>query len=284
MKVPERRSELLRAVRHLHIKRQLFADSYQLPDGWGRRKKTKATPKKKKARRGKPSKQSNNHQTSKEGPRLSSEEMSARRSEYERIRRQDPEFREKHRFYSKEYYWKARDAEKCRPPCKETAKPGETRCKKCAEKHRISRRMNDAKRYAKAKLEKEAQRSEIPLMQKLPCPHHWKAPWHWKHPQDFRTIRNSIPKNRPSPLTGENTNKQSPNSPSAGSTTGSTCREGAKRRRNPVSARPASKNPPDQDKPDASAVMICTLSTTGGAGQRRKYPRQADTTGIGKFR
>ena len=159
MKVPKRRSELLRAVRHLHIKRKLFADSYQLPDRWGRRKRTKATPKKKKARRGKPSKQSNNHQTSKERPRLSPEEMSARRSEYERIRRQAPEFREKHRFYSKEYYWKARDAEKCRPPCKETAKPGETRCKKCAEKHRISRRMNDAKRYAKAKLEKEAQRS-----------------------------------------------------------------------------------------------------------------------------
>ena len=72
------------------------------------------------------------------------------RLEYERQRNQTPERREHHRLHAQERRRKAKELGLCKS-CPNPAKPGQTRCPTCAEKHRESRIRSKAKRRAEAK-------------------------------------------------------------------------------------------------------------------------------------
>ena len=72
------------------------------------------------------------------------------RREYERLRGQRPERKEAHRQAQVKRRQQAKELGLCRS-CNAKAIPGQTRCETCAEKHRASRRIYDAKRRETAK-------------------------------------------------------------------------------------------------------------------------------------
>ena len=72
------------------------------------------------------------------------------RREYERARSTTPERKEYQRQSRQRRIQIAKEAGKCRD-CSNLAIPSQTMCETCAEKHRISRRKNDARRRAEAK-------------------------------------------------------------------------------------------------------------------------------------
>ena len=74
-----------------------------------------------------------------------------RRREYERARSKSPERMEYNRHLAQEQRQKAKELGKCRNCTEHTAIPGQTRCTTCAEAHRQSRRLSDARRRAAAK-------------------------------------------------------------------------------------------------------------------------------------
>ena len=67
------------------------------------------------------------------------------RLQYDRQRDQTPEGRKSHRLYAQEHSRKPEELGKCKS-CSNPAKPGQTRCPTCAERHRESRRRRDAKK------------------------------------------------------------------------------------------------------------------------------------------
>ena len=74
----------------------------------------------------------------------------SKRGEYERLRGQRPERKEAHRQAQAKRRQQAQELGLCRS-CNAKAIPGQTRCETCAEKHRASRRIYDAKRRETAK-------------------------------------------------------------------------------------------------------------------------------------
>ena len=94
-------------------------------------------------------------QTSKPLPESSTETISfTSRQDYERHREQRPECREIHRRTQQEKRKKAKALGMCRN-CNNKAIPDQTRCDTCAERHRMSRRRNDADRRAKIKADQD---------------------------------------------------------------------------------------------------------------------------------
>ena len=71
------------------------------------------------------------------------------RQEYDRQRNQTPERRESHRLWAEKRRRKAKEIGKCKS-CPNPAKPGQTRCPTCAEKHREYKRRSKAKQEAMA--------------------------------------------------------------------------------------------------------------------------------------
>ena len=67
------------------------------------------------------------------------------RLQYDRQRSQNPQRREHHRLHAQESRRKAKELGLCKS-CPNPAKPGQTRCPTCAEKHRESNRRSNAKR------------------------------------------------------------------------------------------------------------------------------------------
>ena len=83
---------------------------------------------------------------------LAPAEMETNRQErlqYDRQRDQTPEGRESHPLYAQERRRKAKELGLCKS-CPNPAKPGQTRCPTCAEKHRESRIRSNAKRRESA--------------------------------------------------------------------------------------------------------------------------------------
>ena len=70
------------------------------------------------------------------------EDQQEERREYDRQRSQNPERKEAHRLQERERRRKAKELGLCRE-CSNPAKPGETRCEPCAEKHRVGRRRSE---------------------------------------------------------------------------------------------------------------------------------------------
>ena len=70
--------------------------------------------------------------------------------EHEEVRRKSPERKKYRRRYAQEQRQKAKELGLCRN-CNKPAIPGQTRCTTCAEHHRQSRRLSDAKRRVAAK-------------------------------------------------------------------------------------------------------------------------------------
>ena len=77
------------------------------------------------------------------------EDRKRKRAEYERARSQTPERMEYRRLLAQEKRQRAKELGKCRT-CSNQATPSQTRCPTCAEKHRQSRRRNDAERRESA--------------------------------------------------------------------------------------------------------------------------------------
>ena len=73
------------------------------------------------------------------------EDRKQQRTEYDRQRDQTPERREYYRLHAQERRRKAKELGLCKS-CPNPAKPGQTRCPTCAEKHRESRIRSKAKR------------------------------------------------------------------------------------------------------------------------------------------
>ena len=135
-------------------KRQLFLESFEFPPGWGRSKRTKSNPKPKSARPKKPSKQPSNRKASPRRTPLTPDEKAERNRKYSQNKRQTPEAKERRRLYDQEKKQRCKELGLC-VNCEDPAKEGETRCEKCAKKHSATRRLNDAKRYARAKQERD---------------------------------------------------------------------------------------------------------------------------------
>ena len=70
--------------------------------------------------------------------------------EHEGPKQLQPEHREASRQTAKDWRERAKELGLCRD-CREQAIPKQTRCEACAEKHRVSRRKNDAKRRTAAR-------------------------------------------------------------------------------------------------------------------------------------
>ena len=116
-----------------HPKRQLFVDTFQLPQPGGKKK----APSKIKS-------------TKKPSP---PEKPAAKRTPL------TPEARrEKQRTQHKEKQERLKSLGLCRH-CPKPAIEGQTRCETCAEVHRVSRRKNDARRWTKAKQSKDLARA-----------------------------------------------------------------------------------------------------------------------------
>ena len=79
------------------------------------------------------------------------------RREYEQVRSQYPERKEYRRLLAQGKRSRAKELDQCRN-CSKQAKPGQTRCPTCAEKHRESRIRSNAKR--RAAVEETAGRQE----------------------------------------------------------------------------------------------------------------------------
>ena len=71
------------------------------------------------------------------------------RQEYDRQRNQTPERRESHRLHAQERRRKTKELGICKS-CPNPAKPGQTRCPTCTDKHRESRIRSKAKQEAMA--------------------------------------------------------------------------------------------------------------------------------------
>ena len=78
------------------------------------------------------------------------EDQQEERREYDRQRSQNPERKEAHRLQERERRRKAKELGICRE-CSNPAKPGETRCEPCAEKHGVERRRWQTNRKARDK-------------------------------------------------------------------------------------------------------------------------------------
>ena len=85
-----------------------------------------------------------------QGDRPERTSISPERREYDKARSRSPERREYNRHLAQEQRQKARETGQCRN-CSRPAIPGQTRCPACAEAHRQSRRISDARRRAAAK-------------------------------------------------------------------------------------------------------------------------------------
>ena len=72
------------------------------------------------------------------------------RLQYDRQRDQTPERKEYRRLLAQERRRKAKELGLCKS-CPNPAKPGQTRCPTCAERHRESKRLSKAKQEAMAK-------------------------------------------------------------------------------------------------------------------------------------
>ena len=139
-------------------KRQLFLESFEFPDGWGRPKRAKSNPKPKSARPKKPSKQPSNRKASPRRTPLTPDEKAERNRTYTQNKRQTPEERERIRLYDKEKRQRRKElglCVTCGQACKGRRNPLR---EKCAKKHSATRRLNDAKRSARAKQERDAER------------------------------------------------------------------------------------------------------------------------------
>ena len=135
-------------------KRQLFVESFEFPPGWGRTQRAKSNPKPKSDRPKKPSKQQSTRKASPRKPPLTPDEKAERNRKYSQNKRQTPEAKERRRLYAQEKKQRCKELGLC-VNCEDPAKEGETRCEKCAKKHSATRRLNDAKRYARAKQERD---------------------------------------------------------------------------------------------------------------------------------
>ena len=119
-----------------HARPQLFIDTFQIPERTGKKKH-------------KPNSNANNTKPKK------SKKLTAPKAPVPKRTPLTPEARrEIQRTRQKENRERAKSLEICRH-CGEPAIEGQTRCKQCAEKHRISRRAYDGRRHAAAKQHKE---------------------------------------------------------------------------------------------------------------------------------
>ena len=142
----------------LYSKRIIFQHTFPLPrESSPRTKPTKGTAKK--PRKAKPKGETEKPLTPK---RLSQQRPKKDRREYDQKRNQLPERREQHRLLAQDKRRKALALGLCRS-CKNPSIPGQTRCPTCAEKHRLSRRLYDAKRRAMAR-QQVAQGQQAMLM------------------------------------------------------------------------------------------------------------------------
>ena len=127
-----------------HVKRYIAQHSFQIEH----KKRTKPTRKKRAAKTPRPKPLKKPKATPK--PRATDEAAKQARREYNRLRRQRPEVKERQSVKFKERLEEAKALGLCRN-CRKLAIEGQTRCEECAERHRVSRREHDRKRRAAAK-------------------------------------------------------------------------------------------------------------------------------------
>ena len=209
-----------------HARPQLFIDTFQIPERTGKKKH-------------KPNSNANNTKPKK------SKKLTAPKAPVPKRTPLTPEARrEIQRTRQKENRERAKSLEICRH-CGEPAIEGQTRCKQCAEKHRISRRAYarrayDGRRHAAAK----------------------------QHKEDLR----GGPTVPPSPGTGRSTTGSETSAPSAKSTTAAVPRNSARGPRSPAYAGTAASRP-YQARPAASTALRITGGPAGAVtpteGQRR---------------
>ena len=92
----------------------------------------------------------NGNSTSQEAPSDDAEDQRKKFRKYDRARSQTPERMEYRRLLAQERRQKAKELGKCKS-CSNPAKPGQTRCPTCAEKHRESKQRSGTNQRTPAK-------------------------------------------------------------------------------------------------------------------------------------